>query len=103
MSARRRLRTKFDESPMRLPQPGGRMMRVMRAIREDGQPFGTWMPEQEGPTPAKVRTVLDEMLDDPALPILAHADEQKKARYRVYGKGKEGWIEEPEPEGARDE
>jgi hypothetical protein len=70
-------------------------MNMLRGIRDDGQMFAVWdrsaNPEV---TPEFLRKALDGMLENPALPFVANADEKNRERLRSMFKGDENWIEE---------
>jgi hypothetical protein len=85
------LRTEWKES---FATPEGHRISILRGLRSDGQPFATWAKFGPETTPEILRKALDGMLNDPALPFVANADEQTRKRFCLMHKGVGNWIEE---------
>jgi hypothetical protein len=69
--------------------------RLMRALRDDGQPFAAWGEPNGQETPEDLRKVLDTMLSDPPMRFVELADERQREHYRNMYKGEADWVEEP--------
>jgi hypothetical protein len=75
-------------------------VQFLRAVRSDGQMFVVW--DDVGPqtTPEILRARLDTMLDSPELPPTFDEENGTWNSPLVnldFSKGREGWVEEPEP------
>ena len=92
------LRTKFYEDIW----IEGDHIRMLCAIRSDGQKFTAYMPYDEYTDDdieealKALRDCLDAMLQEPSFSVDANAGEAKRKRLCHYGKRIEGWVEEPD-------
>lgn len=97
MSKLRWMRTQMMDMPLLID--GVERLRVMRAVRSDGQMFAAW--DRLGPDlEITLRQKLDTMLNDPALPPVQDKETGEWSRPLVspdFGKGQMDWREEPEP------
>jgi hypothetical protein len=70
-------------------------VQFLRALRSDGQMFEVHADVGPIATPKNFRERLGGMLNDPALPYVANADDETRKQYVQMFKGSAGWIEEP--------
>lgn len=76
-------------------------VQFLRAVRSDGQMFVVWGDDADPETtPETLRQRLDTMLDTPALDP---SYDEETGTWNTplvnvdFGKGRDGWVEEPEP------